>query len=202
MSLPIRIVFDFSCPYCYLAWGYIRKSKHQASFIDEWMTWQIHPDVPQEGRDIRDVVPNINIEERRRKLNTLGAAVGLAPGDKVFVPNTRLPLETVEFAGKYGKQAQWVDAVFQASFVENRNIGDLAVVLDLAKQIGLDAEELRQTLEEGCYTELLREHDAEWTRRQVEWVPTIFVDDAKIIEGAFSFEAFEETIQNTIKKRQ
>jgi len=199
MSLSISTVFDFSCPYCYLAWGYIRKTKQKDAFTAEWMTWQIHPDVPKNGHHIRDVVPTVNLEERRHKLNTLGAPVGLAPGNKVFVPNTRLALEAVEFARAHHKLQEWVDAVFQASFAAERDIGDLAVLVDLAQGIGLDVAQLRQALESGRYTDILVEHDQACAKRQVEWVPTIFVGNDKILEGAFAFEAFEEAIRARIK---
>ena len=196
MSLSITTVFDFSCPYCYLAWGFIRKTKQKDAITAEWLTWQIHPDVPKEGSDIRDVVPSVNLEERRQKLNTLGAPVGLAPGNKVFVPNTRLALEAVEFARAHHKLQEWMDAVFQASFAAERNIGDLAVIVDLVQGIGLDGAQLRQALESGRYTNILVEHDQFCAKRQVEWVPTIFVGNDKILEGAFTFEDFEKVLYN------
>jgi predicted DsbA family dithiol-disulfide isomerase len=196
MSLSINTVFDFSCPYCYLVWGYIRKSQQEVSFNVEWMTWEIHPDVPIEGQDIREVVPDVSLEGRLLKLNKLGAPVGLEPGSKVFVPNTRLALQTVEFARENHKLQEWIDAVFQGSFAENRDIGDIAVLLDIAGGIGLDVAELRQALESGRYNGILLEHDQACAKRQVEWVPTIFVGNDKILEGAFTFDAFEEAIRS------
>lgn len=198
MSLLINTVFDFSCPYCYLAWGYIRKLQQKIPFDVEWMTWEIHPDVPKDGRNICEVVPDVNLEERRYKLNTLGAPVKLAPGNKVFVPNTRWALETVEFSRENHKLQEWVDAVFQGSFAEGKDIGDIFILLDLAENIGLDTDQLRQALEIDHYGEILLKNDQTCAKKQVEWVPTIFVGDNKILEGAFSFEDFEKAIRNSL----
>ena len=30
MHQPLRVVFDFSCPYCYLLWGYVQELRRTA----------------------------------------------------------------------------------------------------------------------------------------------------------------------------
>ena len=198
MSLPLRIFFDFSCPYCYIAWSFVKKLKASIPLADEWVTWEIHPDVPRQGLAIQDVVSGIDLVTRRHKLNELGKPVGVAPGNKEFVPNTRWALEIGEFAREQGKMHEWIDAVYYASFVEDRNIGDKTVLLYLAGQIGLDIDGTRQVLDSGHYHHLLLEHDQECGEKKVEWVPTIFSGDEKILEGVFTFNLFEETIRGKI----
>jgi len=195
MSLPIRVFFDLSCPYCYIAWGFVKKLKESISLADEWVTWEIHPDVPQQGLKIQDVVQGINLDERQHKINTLGAPVGIVLGANDIIPNTRLALETAEFAKKSNKMHEWIDAVYHANFVEEKNIGDTTVLFDIAKRIGLDTDELRKALDSGSYSYLLREHDQECTEKKVEWVPTIYSGEEKVLEGAFTFEVFEKAIR-------
>jgi predicted DsbA family dithiol-disulfide isomerase len=198
MSKQLRIFFDFSCPYCYLAWGYFKKVKENKVLNDDWVGWEIHPDVPKEGSAIGDVLQGVNMEERRLKLNTLGAPVGLTPADKVFVPNTRWALCAVEFARENQKLHAWMEAVFHASFAEQKNIGDLEVLLAIAGKIGLDAAALRQVLESGRYLGVLLAHDQECVDRKVEWVPTVFQGEQKIIEGAFTYDEFEKVMNEKI----
>lgn len=195
MPLPLRIFFDFSCPYCYVAWGFVKKLKESLPLADEWVTWEIHPDVPREGSKIQDVVPGIDMTTRRHKLNALGEPVGITPGTKEFVPNTRLALEIGELAKENNKMHEWIDKVYYASFVEGKNIGDKEVLLYIAKQIGLDVDKVCQALENGLYSHLLQEHDQECVEKKIEWVPTIFSGDEKILEGVFTFTIFEETIR-------
>ena len=196
MSLPLRIFFDFSCPYCYLAWGYFKKLKASIPLADEWVTWEIHPDVPQGGLNIQDVVPGVDLITRRQKLNDLGEPVGIAPGNKEFVPNTRWALEIGEYAKENHKMLEWIDRVYHASFVEDKNIGDRRVLLHIAEKMGMDSNAIGQALDNGDYRHLLTEHDQECGEKKVEWVPTIFRGDEKILEGVFTFDLFEETIRS------
>jgi len=199
MSLPLRIVFDFTCPYCYIAWGFVKKLKSSIAIEDEWVPWEIHPDVPQEGLTVQDIIPNIDLITRRHELNALGEPVGFTPGENQFVPNTHLALEIVEFAKENHKMHEWIDRVYHASFVEGKNIGDRMILLEIAREIGLDSTAIAHALDHGQYTPILLKYDQECVSKKVEWVPTLFSGDEKILEGVFTFAVFEETICSRIK---
>ena len=201
MSLPLRIFFDFTCPYCYIAWSFVKKLKASIPLADEWVTWEIHPDVPQMGLKIQEVVPGIDLMTRRHKLNDLGEPVGITPGNKEFVPNTRWALEIVEFARENHKMHEWIDRVYHASFVEDKDIGDKGVLLTIAGQMGLDVDVIGQLLNSGHYSPLLRQHDQECREKKVEWVPTIMSGSEKILEGVFTYSLFEETIRAQVVKK-
>ena len=190
MTKPLKIIFDFSCPYCYLAWSYFKALKQSEPLADEWFSWEIHPEVPKCGSPLQEVVQVADMEERRQRLNGLGEPVGVRPGEKVFVPNTRLALCALEFAQEQQKQHAWIDAVYQASFVDQKNSGDLDVLLDIAREINLDAAELRQALESEKYLPLLLEHDRQCMQQKIEWVPTVLHGGNIVIEGAFSYAEF------------
>ena len=190
MPRPVKIIFDFSCPYCYLAWNYFKALKQTESLDDDWFSWEIHPEVPKNGSPLQDVVQVANMAERRQRLNDLGEPVGVRPGDKLFVPNTRLALCALEFAREQQKQHAWIDAVYQASFVAQKNISDREVLLDIAREINLDATALRQTLEKETYLPLLLEHDRWCMEQKIEWVPTVLDGEQRVIEGAFSYAEF------------
>jgi len=195
MAKQLRIIFDFSCPYCYLAWGYFKKMKETTVLADDWFSWEIHPEVPKMGSPLQDVVQVADMAERKQRLNALGAPVGIAPGEKVFVPNTRLALCALEFAREQRKQHVWIDAVYQASFVGQKNISELAVLLNIAREINLDAAALRQALESDRYLPVLLDHDRLCLEQKIEWVPTVFAGETKIIEGAFTFAEFTAAMQ-------
>ena len=85
MSGPFTIIFDFSCPYCYLAWNYFKALKRSEPIEDEWFSWEIHPEVPKTGSPLQAVVQVADMEERRQRLNGLGEPVGVRPGEKLFI---------------------------------------------------------------------------------------------------------------------
>ncbi|MDF2634338.1 MAG: putative dithiol-disulfide isomerase involved in polyketide biosynthesis [Pelosinus sp.] len=194
MSLPLRIIFDFSCPYCYVAWGSVQKLKEKISMEDEWVGWEIHPDLPKKGRTIQEVIPGIRLDESQQALNELGAPVGLVPGNKQLVPNTRLALQGLEFSRDHGKMQEWVAEVYKASFVLDKNIGEMDILVGIADQIGLDTAAFQQALASDLYLETLLKNDRECMEKQLQWVPTIFVGQEKVFEGAVTYEVFEKTL--------
>lgn len=196
MAIALRIVFDFSCPYCYITWNYIKKIKQKKLLADEWLTWNIHPEVGPQGMDIRQLVPTFNQEERRARLNALGQPVGAAPGDVTFVPDTRLALQAMEFAKEHGKASAWCDTVFSAHFAQGKNIGDKALLLELARNIDLPAIDLDRDLTSGKYMHILAQHDRIFATKGVEWVPTIFLGDKIFLAGAFTYEELEHAIES------
>jgi predicted DsbA family dithiol-disulfide isomerase len=198
MAKALQIVFDFSCPYCYITWNYIKNLRQILEFEDEWLTWNIHPEVGPEGQDIAKVVPNFDRESRRERLNGLGDPVGVAPGGMTFVPDTRPALQAMEFAAVHGRARDWCDAVFSANFEQGKDIGNKTVLLDIAGRLGLPVVELDQALTSGQYAAILAEHDRRFAELRVEWVPTIFYDDKKIIEGAFTYEEAEKAIRSIL----
>lgn len=190
----IKIVFDFCCPYCYLAWGFVRKLQQDFTFDVEWMGWEIHPELPLEGRALADLMPTVDLQESGRRLNDLGAPVELVPGNNTFVPNTRLALQGLEFAKEHGKDQAWVDAVYQSHFTEQKNIGDMAVLLDIAESIGLSAGKLSIALTTNQYQDTLLNHDRICAQNHIEWVPTVLVNDKKNLEGVLSYKDFTKFI--------
>lgn len=195
MRKTIEIVFDFSCPYCYITWHYLKRLQQQEDFSAEWLTWNIHPEVGPEGKQITEVVTNLDMDARRERLNGLGASVGVAPADQTFVPDTRLALQGMEFARERGAADKWADAVFAVSFVEKKNIGDKAVLLEIAARVGLPANELDECLISGKYAPILFANDERFMKIPVEWVPTIFYQNRKVLEGAFTYEEAERVIK-------
>ena len=202
MTKPLKIIFDFSCPYCYLAWSYFKALKQTESLADEWFSWEIHPEVPKTGSPLQDVVQVADMAERRQRLNGLGEPVGVKPGEKVFVPNTRLALCALEFAREQQKQHAWIDAVYQASFVGQKNIGDIDVLLDIAHEINLDAMALRQALESEKYLPLLLEHDQWCMEQKIEWVPTVLDGEKRVIEGTFTYAEFVAAMREKVLNHQ
>lgn len=198
MSKSLQVVFDFSCPYCYITWKYFMQLQKQYDFTAEWLTWNIHPEVGPEGKNIAEVVSNFDLESRRERLNGLGAAVGVAPADRLFVPDTRLPLQGVEFAREHGQATAWCDAVFDAHFNQEKNIGDIAVLLSIGQELGLNVPELEHSLASGKYEAVLADNDRRFMAVPVEWVPTIFEGDVKILEGAFTYQQAEQVIKELL----
>jgi 2-hydroxychromene-2-carboxylate isomerase len=79
-------------------------------------------------------------------------------------------------ADEHGKIAQYTRCAFQSYWVEDRDIGDESVIADIARQAGLDADEVLHKIGQPEYKEKLRATTQELIDRGGFGSPTIFVD--------------------------
>jgi len=112
--------------------------------VVDWRPFELHPETPPEGRPRGPASghPNPALE--------VAHAAGIPMMRTSVIANSRPALEAAEFARTAGPDtfARFHKAVFRAYFEQDRNIGDVAVLAEIAAAEGLDADALRQALAE------------------------------------------------------
>lgn len=151
--LTIDFLTDYVCPFCLVTKENLRaalKTLHQEAEIIE------HPyALTPEGGEATDICD----EEHRAyfaRLKEPAEAVGLnmqLPPEIRPRPMTYLAFEGAVLAEKSGKHEAWSDRVYRAYWVEGRDIGQIDVLCVLAADIGLNADEMRQALENRTYAD-------------------------------------------------
>lgn len=68
-------------------------------------------------------------------------------------PHTRLAFEGLQYAKEHGAANRYNGLVFRAFFQQSRDIGDLAVLADIAAEAGLGAEDFGLALRTGRHRE-------------------------------------------------
>ena len=189
MHRPLRVVFDFACPYCYLLWGYVRELRRTAPVPVEWLPWEINPELAIEGRVLQPGAPGISQPDQ------LGASLGLVPSARAVLSNTHQALAVLEFAKDQGYGDSWLDVVFPAHFAAGQDIGQVPVLLKLAQEIGLDEAALAEALQAGRYNQRLLDNEAYCQEKQIEWVPTVLWGQEMLLEGVISFSVFKDTLK-------
>jgi predicted DsbA family dithiol-disulfide isomerase len=121
-------------------------------------------------------------------------AEGLPYGPRTHTYNTRLAQEVANWAEtKLGGEAIH-DALFRAYFVDGRNISDSAVLVDVARSVGLPADEAGDVLRERRHRAGV---DADWAKSReygVTGVPT-FVSGGQGVVGAQPYEALARLLR-------
>lgn len=158
----------------------------------EWIAFPLHPETPDEGRSLAELFADrpINIHEMVRHLQKTAAALGLPFGNRTMTYNSRLAQELAKWAADKDRENDFHRAVFRAYFSDGLNIGNPAVLVNLADAAGLPADEARRVLESRTYR---RAVDRDWDRAlrlKVTAVPT-FMIDGKSLVGAQPTAAIE-----------
>jgi predicted DsbA family dithiol-disulfide isomerase len=194
MVANIRIFSDFTCPFCYLGTGIIEKLKGEHDIHEEWIGYELHPEVPEEGVLLAEKFPDYDLDALFEELRGKGAPYGYEFGDVTLLSNIRMALEASEYARDHGKHDVFHAAVFRAYFTEARDIGQVPVIMDIAGQIGLDADELSKALREHRYEDRLRKGREEGESNNVSVLPTFVFNSGEKIVGLRSIETFRRMI--------
>jgi predicted DsbA family dithiol-disulfide isomerase len=178
--LTIDVVSDVVCPWCYLG-----EKRLEAALAEElrpvsvrWRPFQLDPTIPSGGLDRTEYMERKFGRDGRLKsihdrLTLLGEEVGIGFAfDRIErAPNTLDAHRLIRWAGSAGVQSEVVDRLFHAYFVDGRDVGDRAVLLDVATACGLDADIVNRILADGADADAVRREIAEAQAMGVTGVP-------------------------------
>ncbi len=88
------------------------------------------------------------------------------------------------------------EAIFEALWIEGRDIGNVDVVVDLAEDAGLDSDEIRTAIGDESLRDRLREQFTEAQQDDITGVPT-FAYDEYAARGAVPPEQLERLVEET-----
>jgi len=181
----------------------IDRLKREYEIQTQWVFFPLRPDAPENGITLEEIYAGrgIDIHQVRQRMNQVARELGLPLSERKMTYNSRRAQELAKWAESKGVGDEFHRAVFQAYYVETKNIGKVDELLRLVGSIGLPEEEAKGVLEQRTYREAV---DADWSRCYdlgITAVPT-FVIDREWIVGFQPYEALEQLLKTkNIKKR-
>lgn len=203
---PITIYSDYVCPFCYLG----RRSLE--AYLDSreqdieiaWHPFDLRsrkrgPDgeIDHSIDDGKDDAYYERVQENVARLREEYSADEMLNLDDLPDAVDSLPAQVAAFYVQEEYPDQWGvfdEAIFEALWVEGRDIGDADVVVDIAEDVGLDVEEIRGVLADDEVRGRLRELFSEAHDAGVSAVPT-FVYDDYVARGAVPPRQLERLVE-------
>ena len=108
-------------------------------------------------------------------------------------------LEAAEFAKDHNLFTEYHEAVFVAAFEEDKNIGELPILLGVAEQVGLPVPELERALQSGELTRRVQVTEQEAATFGVVGYPTFMLGEFPLI-GIQPAETMRLLIQRYVDK--
>jgi predicted DsbA family dithiol-disulfide isomerase len=195
--VTIDLVSDIVCPWCYL--GKARLELAIAEVQDEvgveinWRPYRLNPDIPPEGVDqkayLEEKLGGAEAVARGHEMLTkLGAEIGIHYDFEAIKigPNTLDAHRLLHWASMEGKvlQDKVATGLFKAYFEQGRNVGDHAVLADVAEQAGMDRKVVENLLTtEADKDTVLGEIEAA-QKMGVNGVPFFIIDGQYAVSGA------------------
>jgi predicted DsbA family dithiol-disulfide isomerase len=175
--------------------GLVDNLKKEFDLKAEWLPFEIHPETPPEGMPLVKMFPRADVEDMTRRLNSMGAPFDLAFKKIVNISNSRLSLEAGEFAKEHGRFDEFHNHLFKAYFSQGKDIGSIAVLKQIGKDAGLDADALEKALKTGKYRRPREMAKEEAALLGITAAPTFIFNGKDRIVGAQSIEVFRELLK-------
>ena len=199
--MRLDIFSDVICPWCFIGKRRLERAlkSHPVPGLGiHWRAFQLNPDMPAGGmarRAYREA--KFGSLERSRQLDARVAAEGAKEGiafafDRMErTPNTSRAHQLIDVAQRSGRAQAVVDALFRAYFEAGRDIGDEAVLAELASAAGVadwpaaaDADRVA-ALEEDVRS------------LGIQAVPTFILDRRVGVSGAQAPETLAQALRET-----
>lgn len=135
------------------------------------------------------------MQAMRDNMRRLMEEAGLPYGDRSMTYNSRLAQELGFWADTQDVGDAIHDLLFKAYFVDNLNINDVDVLLDLAKNAGLDQAEARRILKGRIFSpQVNKDWERAW-QEGITGVPTFSAMDLNVV-GCQPYEILERFVNH------
>ena len=202
--VKLDIISDPICPWCYIGKAnldaaLIKVPDHP--FTIEYHPFQLNPDMPAGGMDRRTYLETKfggkeGAVQAYAPVLERAEAAGLNINFDAIqtTPNTLNAHRLIHWAGIEGHQLFVVQKLFEAYFVEGRDIGDSEVLADVADSAGMDAALVATLLASDADVDDIRARDVHSRKMGVQSVPTFIVAQAHAVPGAQPTETWDTVI--------
>ncbi|MFE7777539.1 DsbA family oxidoreductase [Streptomyces sp. NPDC057445] len=212
--MRVEIWSDIACPWCYI--GKARFEKGLAAFAHRDEIEVVHRSFELDpNRAKADTAPVIDMLakkygrtlEEARAMEEHVASNARAEGLGYRTEgrdhgNTFDIHRLLHLARAHGRQEELLDLAYRANFAEERSVFDPEVLVELAVEAGLDADEARAVLaDEDAYADEVRSDEREAAELGANAVPFFVLDRRYGVSGGQPAEVFTRALEQAWQSR-
>jgi predicted DsbA family dithiol-disulfide isomerase len=206
-KIKLDIVSDVVCPWCIIGYKHLEAAIQELDLQDqveiEWQPFELNPDMPAEGENLRAHVlrkygaNREDSDKARANISALGAEYGFKFDyfEEMKMVNTRDAHLLLDFAYEQGLQHALKQRLFTAFFTEHKDISDRATLLAEALRVGLDPTETENALGHAERRNRLAHQEMKWQQQGISGVPTVIFNRSSALTGAHPQSTYKEVLQ-------
>ncbi len=194
MTLPIDMISDVVCPWCFIGKRRLEKALALRPNIPievHFRPYFLNPWVPREGMSREDyLTTKFGSPERYRaiggRVSAAAAAEGLiyAPDKITRQPNTLDCHRLILWAGETGNAGRMKQRLMDVYFTEGGDLSDRDVLVEAAAASGLDAAEARRRLASDRDIERVAKEAESAKEAGIDGVPCFVLGGVIAVQGA------------------
>lgn len=191
----LDIVSDVVCPWCAIGYKRLEQAmntlKGEIEFQIDWHPFELNPQMPPEGEEIfehlarkygltRDAAL-----QNQAQIASLGQELGLnfQFGPERRIHNTFDAHRILHWARTHNKQTEFYLALFDEYFGKGNNPAAPEVLVRVADELGLNAQEASDVVASDRYAEEVRAEQRQY-QQGIQAVPGFIVNQTYLISGA------------------
>jgi predicted DsbA family dithiol-disulfide isomerase len=187
-ALRLAVLSDYICPFCYIGYLRLEKLRRHFDLAVNWALVEIHPESPVTGKPVEELgYPQPKLDNMLNELDEMARAEGVTLAKHTFTTNSHQALLLAEASKQLGADVFYRlhRRLFESFLVENRNIGDSAVLKRLAEECGVPNDTVEQAWTDPAYADTLQNNLAAAAQNGATGTPTFFIGQ-EVLTGAVS----------------
>lgn len=205
-TIKLDIISDVVCPWCIIGYNHLKAAIEQLGIEDrieiEWQPFELNPDMPAEGENLRDHVARkygSSAEESKNariRIASIGAEHDFKFNyfDEMKMVNTFDAHLLLDYAKSMGKQTELKLRFFTAFFSEQKDVSNHKVLKQELVSVGLDPEEGMRWLNDAQRRSSVRSTEKQWQKMGVSSVPTVIFNGEHGVSGAHPVEGYKQIL--------
>ena len=212
-KIKLDIISDVVCPWCIIGYKHLEAAIIELNLQDkvdiEWQPFELNPDMPPEGEELRAHVARkygstkADSDSARVNITQAGAKYGFNFDyfDGMKIVNTLDAHILLDYAHQMGQQTALKMRLFSAFFTEHKDISNRDVLIKEAEAIGITAEQSRTLLADDEIRSRVKAQALQWQQMGITGVPTVVFNRTSALTGAQPQETFKQVLLELVEQQ-
>ncbi len=203
MTLPelkITVYSDYICPFCYVGHHRLQRLRDSYALKINWSFLEIHPEISADGEPIDSLdYPADQWQQMLENLERIAKEENIPLSKLSFITNSKDALLLSEAAKNCGADVfyQLHEKLFEAYFVDGKNIADRQLLKDIARSCAIDDKTIDSAWSEAKYQHRLVENFNSARRHNIQSVPS-FAFGERVLTGVVAESTFREAAKDLL----
>lgn len=190
-----KVFSDYVCPFCYIGFAISERFKDDEEDVElEWYPYVLHPGLNGEVKDMNESVDKETRMKAYERIESLGEEYGLIYNNKDYTFDSTRAHKGGYYARENRKFYEYSKLVFETVFKKGENIGDVDVLSDIARQVGLDSDKMNFHIDNGDYDEEFDNALKLGVDLNITSVPTFVLPDNSQVTELKIYEAYKKDL--------
>lgn len=206
MSLPelkVNVFSDYICPFCYVGHHRLMRLANSYDLKINWCFLEIHPENSATGDPIESL--SYTAEQRSRLMTNLkrvAAEENIPLSELRFTTNSKDALLLGEAAKSHGRDIFYKlhEALFNAFFVDSKNIGDRTILREIANQCGLSDSDIDNAWNNPAHQQRLLQNFNTARKYEIQNVPSFVIGD-RVLTGVVNEDVLRAAAEELINEK-